>query len=293
MYECFNGKKFIRLLIIDIAIIAVISGFIKFSGIDWSALDYENTDNRIFLPVIMYHSIVDDVSKVNDYVITPQSVENDLKYLSDNGYESVLTEDLINYIRHDKPLPDKPVMITLDDGFYNNELYLIPLLEKYDMKAVITVVGEFTDEASKHDAHVPEYSYLTWEDIADISDCPLIEIGNHTYSMHDNSSRKGCSKLSSETEEEYAEILAEDIGKLQSMLNNNSGTTPVSFAYPFGYISRESIPVLKKCGFLATFTCYEKPNYITKNPDCLYGLNRYNRSGKLSTEEFMRKLLKE
>lgn len=293
MYKCFNGKKVIRLIVIDIAVIAAISGFVKFSGIDWSALNCCGTESGIFLPVIMYHSIVDDPSMVNDYVITPQEIENDLKYLSENGYETILTKDLTEYIENDIPLPQKPVMITLDDGFYNNEFYLLPLLEKYDMQAIISVVGEFSEEASHHDAHVPKYSYLTWQDISDISKSPHIEIGNHTYSMHNNNSRKGCSKLSYETEEEYSAVLSADIEKLQNMLTDYSGTAPVSFAYPYGSISRESIPILKKAGFAVTFTCYERPNYITKNTNCLYGLNRYNRSGKMTTEEFMKKLLKE
>ncbi len=292
MYRCFNSKKFLRLFITDLAVIISLIFFTKYSGIDWSALEYDNREG-IFMPVIMYHSIVDDVSRVNEYVVTPETIEKDMKYLKDNGYETVLTDDLINYIENDVPLPQKPVMITLDDGFYNNAYYLVPLLEKYDMKAVISIVGEYCDSASERDAHIPEYSYLTWEDISDISENPRIEIGNHTYSMHTNNSRKGCSKLLYETEEEYSEILFEDISKLQNKLSSEADLFPISFAYPFGYISRESIPVLKDLGIKATFTCYEKPNYIIKNPQCLYGLDRYNRDGNISTEAFMEKALNE
>ena len=135
MYHCFSGKKFLKLIVIDITIIAMVVGFIKFSGIDWSALDYESEKDGIFLPVIMYHSIVDDSSKINQYTVTPEIIENDMKYLKNQGFETVLTEELLQYIENDVPLPEKPVMITLDDGFYNNFCYLVPLLEKYDMKA--------------------------------------------------------------------------------------------------------------------------------------------------------------
>lgn len=292
MYHCFSGKRFLKLIVIDITIIAMVVGFIKFSGIDWSALDYESEKDGIFLPVIMYHSIVDDSSKINQYTVTPEIIENDMKYLKNQGFETVLTEELVQYIENDVPLPEKPVMITLDDGFYNNFCYLVPLLEKYDMKAVISVVGEFVDSASQRDAHMPEYSYLTWDDISEMCQHSCIEIGNHTYSMHSTDLRKGSSKLSYETPEQYSEIFFQDINKLQNLLETNSGVIPVSFAYPFGYISRESIPILKKSGIRATFTCYEKPNYIVKDSDCLFGINRYNRSGNISTEEFMNKALK-
>jgi hypothetical protein len=46
-------------------------------------------------------------------------------------------------------------------------------------------------------------------------------------------------------------------------------------------------------GFSAAFSCYERPNYITRDPDCLFTLDRYNRSGHLSTEQFMEKALKQ
>lgn len=292
MYHCFSGKRFLKLIVIDITIIAMVVGFIKFSGIDWSALDYESEKDGIFLPVIMYHSIVDDSSKINQYTVTPEIIENDMKYLKNQGFETVLTEELVQYIENDVPLPEKPVMITLDDGFYNNFCYLVPLLEKYDMKAVVSVVGEFVDSASQRDAHMPEYSYLTWDDISEMCQHSCIEIGNHTYAMHSTDLRKGSSKLSYETPEQYSEIFFQDINKLQNLLETNSGVIPVSFAYPFGYISRESIPILKKSGIRATFTCYEKPNYIVKDSDCLFGINRYNRSGNISTEEFMNKALK-
>ena len=53
---------------------------------------------------------------------------------------------------------------------------------------------------------------------------------------------------------------------------------------------RESLPVIRECGFLMTLTCGEQMNYITREPDCLYGIGRYNRSGLYSTDEYMAKL---
>ena len=287
MYKCYNIKNFLKFSLITVFIAVSIFSATKIKFIFSSA---EYNDDKIFLPVIMYHSIHEGASA--EYSVTPQQIESDLKYLKDNGYNSVSAQQLVDYTYSRGELPEKPVMITLDDGFYNNFCYLVPLLEKYDMKAVISVVGEFVDSASQRDAHMPEYSYLTWDDISEMSRHSCIEIGNHTYAMHSTDLRKGSSKLSYETPEQYSEILFQDINKLQNLLETNSGVIPVSFAYPFGYISRESIPILKKSGIKATFTCYEKPNYIVKDSDCLFGINRYNRSGNISTEEFMNKALK-
>ncbi|MCD7891946.1 MAG: hypothetical protein LUG26_09530 [Ruminococcus sp.] len=70
-----------------------------------------------------------------------------------------------------------------------------------------------------------------------------------------------------------------------------TGSVPFVFAYPYGIVSRESLPVLRENGFLITLTCREIPNYITHDADCLFGLGRYNRSSLYSTEEYMQKLL--
>lgn len=287
MYMCFNFKK--SIIVASSIILSILCCTLGFNLI-YSRAD---TEKGIFLPVIMYHSIIDDSSQTNDYVVTPQIVENDFKYLKSHGYEAVTIQDLLDYIQNDVKLPEKPVLITVDDGFYNNYCYLVPLLQKYDYSAIISFVGEYTDITAVNDPHVPEYSYCTWEDIKNMLDTNTIELGNHTYSMHDNSVRKGCSKLSYETEEQYKSVLISDVGKLQQEFHEHIGKTPKVFAYPFGYISKESVPILKKLGFKATLNCYEKPNYIVKDLNCLFGLNRYNRSANYSTNDYMKKLLGE
>jgi peptidoglycan/xylan/chitin deacetylase (PgdA/CDA1 family) len=239
----------------------------------------------------MYHSIVDDPYKCNDYTVTPQTVENDLQYLKTHGYQTVTIQDLLNYIQDDIPLPEKPIMLTADDGYYNNLCYLVPLLQKYNYTAVISYVGEFTDITATNDPHVPEYSYCTWEDINTALATNTIELGNHTYAMHTNTTRNGCAKLPYESLEDYTTILTQDVSKLQNEFATYTGITPIVFTYPFGSTSRESISILKSLGFKATLNCYEHPNYITKDPDCLFGLNRYNRSSSYTTEEYMQKIL--
>jgi len=214
-----------------------------------------------------------------------------MKYLKDNGYTAILTEDLINYIDNNVPLPEKPIMITFDDGYYNNLYYALPILQKYDMKAVISVVGIFSDTLAHNDPGIPSYSYLTWDNINTLIESGIIEIGNHTYQFHSCKNRKGCTRLAGESEEDYQRILMSDLEKLQDLLRINCGMVPISFAYPYGSICRESIPVLKVMGFRCTFNCYEKPNYITRDPDCLFSLNRYNRSNSVSTNQFMKQAL--
>ncbi len=248
----------------------------------------ESPPEGVFLPVIMYHSIREPA---NDYQLSPAALASDLRYLKKHGYESVTAAQLIDYTHGIGELPEHPVLITFDDGFYNNLSDALPLLEEYDMHAIVSIVGKYTDETAPADPHVPAYSYLTWEDVQELLDSERIEIGSHTYDLHRNEERAGSSIRLGEDADAYQTMLREDLSQLQLQCSEKTGTSPAIFAYPYGFVCRESIPVLKDLGFLVTLTCREVPNYITRDPACLYGLGRYHRSPKYSTEEFFEKAL--
>ena len=280
MYKCCHIKHPYIMCALMLTILTVLFGVTRneaFSSAEEEAVE---------LPVIMYHSICDKAP--SDYSVTPEQVESDMRWLKEKGYTAVSAEQVIAYTENRGQLPEKPVMITADDGFYNNLSQLVPLLEKYDMCAVISIVGSFTDVYAENDPHNDMYSYLTWDDINTMLASGRIELGNHTYDMHSvDGNRKGCKKLENETEEEYRQNLSADIMRLQEEIKEHTGISPVVFTYPFGAVSKGSLPVLRENGFLMTLTCREAPNYIIRDPQCLYGIFRYNRSGLYSTEKFM------
>lgn len=272
-------------------ILFVFSVFLSLISAEKAVFVSTTSDKGIFLPVIMYHRIVKDETKVNDYAVSIATFQNDMEYLYSNGYNTINFQDLVNYVYKDISLPEKAVMITFDDGFHNNLLYAVPILEKYNMKAVFSVIGKCTEDFSESNDKNSYYAYLTWDDISEIAKNSNFEIGNHSYDMHSLGKRKGCGKLSSESSDEYCNILKSDISLLQKGLKEHCNIEPNVFAYPYGNICCESISVLKELGFLGTFNCTEKPNYITKSPDTLFGINRYNRPSGISTGQFMKKAL--
>lgn len=73
---------------------------------------------------------------------------------------------------------------------------------------------------------------------------------------------------------------------MQEEFRENTGYVPNTFTYPYGAISKESTDVLKELGFKATLSCKDGINKITKNPECLYELRRYDRQSGISTEKF-------
>ena len=245
------------------------------------------SEDYIEVPIIMYHSILKDSSRSNKYTVTPAVLEEDLKYIKD----TVTIADLISYVYNDTPLPEKPIVLTFDDGHYNNYGYLFPLLEKYDMKAVISIVGSYTDKFTETDEANLNYSYLRWKDIKELMDTGRIEFQNHTYSLHSNTGKRiGTKKIKGETDEHYKSILKDDILKLQQEFEENTHYTPQCFTYPFGEISNASLDIIKELGFKASLSCEQGINKLTKNPNSLYLLKRYNRPSYISTYNFFQKI---
>lgn len=252
-----------------------------------------NTEDGKSLPIIMYHQITNKGSNLNKYAITPEQFENDLKYLQNEGFETINMTDLLSHIYDKTPLPEKPIIITFDDGYESFYEYIYPMLKKYNMKAVVSIVGSFTDEFSKNEDHNINYSYLTWKQINEMQNSGYVEIQNHTYDLHKiEKGRKGVSKKNEESLNQYEEFLKSDILKLQEEILMYTGHKPNTMTYPFGHFSKETKNIIKDMGFLAILTCAEKLNYIKSDTEWLYSLGRFNRPYGVSTESFFNKILK-
>ena len=264
------------------------------AGLTAAARVNEEARQGIPLPVVMYHSIVNEKAQQGKYVISPGLLESDLKYLRERGYTAVVVADLLRYVDEGEPLPEKPVMLTFDDGNYDNYLYAYPLAKKYGMKLVISPVGAFTDKASEREQSLAGYPYLTWAQIREMQDSGLVEFQNHTYNLHgdERSGRLGAQKRRGESAEAYTELLSGDLSRMQREMTANTGCTPVAFVYPYGIVSTESLPVIRELGFQATFTCEDRTNYITQDPDCLFGLGRYLRPAGMTSEKYFSRRLK-
>ncbi len=246
------------------------------------------------LPVIMYHSILKDEARAGPYVLSPSALEADLDYLQHNGYETVTVSELVDFVDGKGELPEKPVLITFDDGFYNNYLYAYPLLAERDMQAVVSVIGEQTALYTENGQENAYWSYLSAGRLVEMQESGVFEIGNHSFDLHDDSVRKGCLKKRGESLSQYRQMLAEDTRQAQTYLAESGLTPPLCYAYPYGAYSEETEGILKELGFRCTLSCEERQNIISPgDPDCLYLLGRYNRPSGMSTTTFFDKALPE
>ncbi len=248
---------------------------------------------KVAVPILLYHSILEGNKVIDSYTIRPYEFESDLKYIQDNGYTTVTMNDLVDYVYNGTILPEKPVVISFDDGYLNTYHYAYPLLKKYEMKAVLSIIGKSTDIFSQQKDENLIYSHASWDQINELIESGCFEIQNHTYGLHStNKGRIGTKMKKGESLSNYEKVLTEDIGNLQTLIQEKTGYTPNTFAYPYGAISKESVEILKNMGFKATLTSYGGINYITKNEDCLFGLKRNNRPRGVSSYTFFKRIYK-
>lgn len=244
--------------------------------------------DEVEVPILMYHNIYQNEGKEGKYIVSESGFEEDLKYLRAKGYTTLVMQDLIDYTQGKRNLPKKSVVLTFDDGYFNNCAYAYPLLQKYNAKAVISVIGCYTDQYTKSPDENPKYSHITWNDISEMMKSGNIEFQNHSYNLHTtDKGRNGAKKKRGETPEEYEEVLTSDLQKMQDAFKTNTGYTPTTFTYPFGSVSEASFDIIKKMGFKATLSCENKTNFLTRDPECLFMLNRFIRTPEKSAETIL------
>lgn len=282
---------YIRLKHIIITTVAVAALLIT-AGISHNSVQTLAPENSssVRVPILMYHSIL-KYPGGDKYTISLTELENDLRYLNESGYTTIVFRDLIDYVYEGSKLPEKPVILTFDDGFYNNYVYVYPMLKEHGAKAVISIVGAYTDLYTEEPDTNANYSYLSWDAAEELARSGVIEIQNHTYNMHSvKGDRRGCQRKNGESEEDYRRALTEDVGAMQKKCAERLGEAPEVFTYPFGMVSEESKDIIKDIGFKASLSCTEGVNEISRDPDGLYLLKRCIRTPDKSAEKILEDL---
>lgn len=188
------------------------------------------------LPILMYHDVTDGPTSDNPMVVTTEKLEGDLCWLKENGYHTILPQELTA----GEPLPEKPVMITFDDGYVSNYRLLFPLLQKYQMKAAICLIVSLTDEDPEGHGH------LTWDMCREMQASGLVEIASHTYALHNLEQNgdyfakgvNGIQRKTGESSWQFQMRVLTDLKKSRDILQRELGTAPQLFAYPEAYLRR-------------------------------------------------------
>jgi peptidoglycan/xylan/chitin deacetylase (PgdA/CDA1 family) len=252
----------------------------------------EMPDPDIKVPIIMYHSVIDSKQNLGAYVLNLEELRRDLLYIKEKGYTPILLSDLINY--HNIPylrLPEKPIILTFDDGFYNNYSLVFPLIQEMGMKFVFSVVGEYVEkESESKEKQVDLYSYVNWSQVREMYDSGIVDILNHSYSFHKINGRRGMMQKQSENDSVYLNTIKTDLLKVQDRFKEHGIRSSNAFTYPFGLFTPKTQKILAEMGYEAVLTCTEGVNVINRSSS-LMELKRYNRIHGPYSEKFFEKIL--
>lgn len=240
-----------------------------------------NTKN---VPIIMYHQIT-EADKGNDYVLPLKALEEDFEYMKKNNYTPVSLNALFQYVKSGKPLPEKPIVITFDDGQKSFITKVLPLLEKYSYPANVNIIGSLVELYTSNHDNNDSYAYLNTEDIKKLFSHPLIEIGCHSYNLHNLTERRGMGKIKGEADAKYTQIIKKDIDAFQQLYISLTGEKATCIAYPYGIKNNTLNSIVKNEGFNIILTCRESSNKLTVGGD-LWDLGRFNRPYGKSSESF-------
>jgi peptidoglycan/xylan/chitin deacetylase (PgdA/CDA1 family) len=247
-------------------------------------------ENEIPLPIVMYHKI--SKSLKSKYSVTTAQLESDFRAILAAGFTPVFMSEVINWVNGSGELPAKPIVITFDDGYYNNLCYGLPIARDLGVKFMISPVTGYSQyNIETGDTGKPSYSHLSWDEIREAHASGLVEFGNHTHQMHNLRPRYGIARKRSESHDEYQTALRDDVTEAQRLLVQSGVPAATTFAYPFGKYSVEGREILAALGFRAFLTCNEHVSKVVKGqPESLLQLGRFNRSGGINTEELLQKI---
>ena len=265
-----HNKIFLMLIILGLLAISIVKNLIGINAVSSSS-------QTVCVPIIMYHQVKDN--NFGKDVISPYEFESDLKYLADNNYSTITMSQLIDYVYYGLELPKNPIILSFDDGYLSVYKYVFPLLKKYNMKIVLSIVGKSTDNFSKVFDDNINYASMTWNQIYEMDKSGLVEIQNHTYDLHKiRNGRYGCYQKQDESADHYETVITDDLTTLQEKIKEITHKIPTTFTYPYGKYNNKTENIIKKLGFKATLSCTYGVNLINQDPESLYGLKRICRS---------------
>jgi peptidoglycan/xylan/chitin deacetylase (PgdA/CDA1 family) len=222
------------------------------------------------IPVLMYHHVSPNPGLVT---VSPETFHAQMAWLAKHNYRSIGTDDLAAFL-NGKPLPEKSVMITFDDGYLDNYLYAHPVLQAFGLKAVLFIITGWLSEGElRHPTHhhsrkvgagetVPsppptpshrvcmekiaagqaDEVMLRWSEVAEMHKAGSFEFHSHTHT------HQRWDRLISDPQERRIR-LAEDLAASRSALIAHLGAVSSHLCWPQGYFDTHYQAVARDVGF--------------------------------------------
>lgn len=208
------------------------------------------------VPVMMYHDILPEKQVFFD--VTPEEFERHLELIRQKGLTPISMDQLVNHLRTGLPLPEKPILLTFDDGYSGHYKYVYPLLKKYGYPAVFSI---YTAKVGKHLGR----SSLTWAELREMAADPLVTIASHTVN------HKVLTGLA-DTEIQY------EVRESKRILETELGIPIRYFTYPEGNYSPKIAEFVRAEGYAAALTMNDADERLAGQSESLLAIGRIGQS---------------
>lgn len=195
-----------------------------------------------YVPILMYHRIANIPNDRN--ALSPEKFKEQLDYLKQNNFTTITMKMLYDYYHKNISLPNKPVLITFDDGYTDNFTKALPLLLERNMTAVVFPIANWIGQKNLwEDFHKEITTTMNIPQLRDWSRFGM-EIGSHTLTHPFLSKCK-------------SNILFDEIHESKKFLENQFSIPIKFFCYPYGDFNQNVLSTISSSGYLAAFAIFE------------------------------------
>jgi peptidoglycan/xylan/chitin deacetylase (PgdA/CDA1 family) len=224
------------------------------------------------VPVLMYHAVADEPSEATRALsVTPAAFAEQMAVVADRGLTPVTTADLAGAWRAGRPLPERPVLITFDDGYEGVHRHALPVLAAHGFPATLFVSTGWL--RGPYDTGGALDTMLDWDQVRALADAG-VEIGGHSHT-HPQLDQLG------------PDALRYELIHCREILTDRLGTAPTSFAYPYGYSDRRVRAAVRETGYAQALAV---GNGLARRAQGPYALRRLTVRRGTGAREFARLL---
>jgi peptidoglycan/xylan/chitin deacetylase (PgdA/CDA1 family) len=185
--------------------------------------------SAVDIPILNYHKI--DTAYNIALSLTPQEFDDQMAFLYENGYHTITPDQLMGYLKYGRELPEKPILLSFDDGYLDNYTNAYFIMKKYGFTATIFLVTSKIGQDPR---------FMSWDQIREMQQNGFV-FGSHTVDHQPLTSLSPEAALNEL--EESSRIIEEQLG-----------TKPRYFAYPSGAYNRQVEELVRQAGYRAAFT---------------------------------------
>ena len=211
------------------------------------------------IPILMYHSVAQSTNpKFKQYAVPPALFAEHMTYLHEHSYTPINVTHLVRMLSQERfALPERPVVLTFDDGFADFYTSALPVLQQCGFTATLYIATGFIGSTSRWLAREGEATrpMLTWTQVNEIGACG-IECGGHTH-WHPQLDTLPLAEA------------RDEIVRCKKLLEDHSGQKVSSFAYPHGYHSAAVKRLVREAGYTSACVVGYAMSSTTADPFAL------------------------